>query len=233
MFCGLIVSLLIMDWLGSITLAGLIQWQRLKLSHRFWLGCVLLLLFPMIPGIYLVRYCLFHRYRCISVHTVPYFSVVRAKIGLAIGGLITVCLAIAFMIISSSTSTNQIEPLQTTTIQNVNSISTQGIQVPDVTATETIQPQTPTPVAMSAQETPIPVAFNILEDTSTPMAMSTQETPTPVAIAPDEPVVTIKATPQPPIPTPVLESTQPQTAEPTFAATKPTPVKTLPNPSPW
>jgi len=55
LLCGVMISVLITDWRGYITLDGLIQWRRIRRSSRVVLFLFSSLLFVIVVGIYLLR----------------------------------------------------------------------------------------------------------------------------------------------------------------------------------
>jgi hypothetical protein len=52
---ALSVVLAFLDWRGLVSLGGLIRWERITGRARFWLVVVLLLLFPIAIGVFLMR----------------------------------------------------------------------------------------------------------------------------------------------------------------------------------
>lgn len=92
-FCGILTYVLILDWRGSISLAGLIRWGNMQKEKRFVPGCLCVLFFPLLLGVYLVRVMFTYRSSSI-VSAIP--SSRRQKIGAIAGSLVTVGLLIIY-----------------------------------------------------------------------------------------------------------------------------------------
>jgi hypothetical protein len=54
LFWGIIAYVLIVDWSGSISLGGTIHWRRMPSDKRFVPGCLYVLFFPLLLGLYLL-----------------------------------------------------------------------------------------------------------------------------------------------------------------------------------
>ena len=157
-FLGVIVSILIVDWKGLVSLHGWIKWQHMEKKKKTSLGCLFFFVFPLMLCIYLVRACLASFQSTSSSHArlaTPNNN--RAKIGIITGSVVAL-ISLAFATGTSATGAHTATDRATpTTIAQTHQKST-TVPPPKLTIAPTTTP-TPTPkptVAPTTTPTPAP-----------------------------------------------------------------------------
>jgi len=196
---GILASVLIMDWHGYTTIDGLVKWQQMRKSRRFWMWCVHIFLCMFVLGVYLTRKALSYLRSSHQVSGTQWQVVPKSRkhrTGVIAG---TVIALLAFVAYSSSATSSVSTTTVSTTAPVVNTSPTSIVDSqPSDTPTDE-----PTQVTLKATSVPTIVPTRAPVATQAPLA-----TPIPT---------------QPPAPTPV-----PTRAPVPTKAPAPTPVPTQP-----
>jgi hypothetical protein len=183
MLCGILTYVLILDWQGSISLGGLIRWGNMQKEKRIVPGCLCVLFFPLLLGVYLVRAALMHR----SSSIIPAMPLSRRqRTGAIVGPLVT----IGLLLISTTGNASGAGPSSSTTIaQNTQVVSTPVMQKTNVAITQVLNRTTTTPTSIpTLAPTPTPIPLTPIP-TRPPIP-----TPTPIPTQPPAPTPTTATT---------------------------------------
>ncbi len=197
LLCGVMISVLITDWRGYVTLDGLIQWRRIRRSSRVVLFFITSLLFVIVLGVYLLRKTSLYAQGSSAQHLGKTRdakelrgggSVGRPLFGLAAGVL--VALSVFFLYTSPTSSESNITGVNGRVL--LVGMPTEGVRVgstPSVSSTRVPMQMaagtigtpyvgiTPTPVA-NQSSTPTLTPTGVASPTVTPSPTPT-DTPTP------------------------------------------------------
>jgi hypothetical protein len=183
LFWGILAYVLILDWRGSISLGGLIRWSNIQKEKRIVPGCLCVLCFPLLLGVYLIRAAFIYRPSLIMPATTPSR---RQRIGAIVGSLVALG---ALLMYTTGNASGAGLSSSTTIAQSTQIVSTQVPQETHVTTTQILNRTTTTTTtkpAVAPTPTPIP--------------------PTPLPTQPPVPTPTLVPT-QPPVPTPTTAKT--------------------------
>jgi hypothetical protein len=163
LFWGVLVSVLVVDWRGAISVNGWIQWQKLKRRNKILLGLLCFCVSPFLLGVYLVRVLLRNRQPVqpmLVAQGRP--SSGRSKVGMAVGvGVMLIALlaysvgnasgtGVGNAVVSSSANTSLAQTSNSTAVPT-DPPTLLPTQPPTPTAT-----QLPTPTATQPPAAPAP-----------------------------------------------------------------------------
>lgn len=159
LFWGIVAYVLIVDWWGSVSLGGWIQWGRMQSDKRVVPGCLYVVFFPFLLGIYLLRAVFVYRsFAPLAATTASR----RQRIGAVVASLVllgslfiyTTGNASGTGLVSSTTSAQGTQTVSTPVMRTTPRATTQALgrvetvptALPTVAPTPTPRPPTPTSV---------------------------------------------------------------------------------------
>jgi hypothetical protein len=181
LFWGVLVSVLIMDWRGFLTINGWIQWQKGKAVKRILLGLLCLMVSPFLLGIYFVRVFRTQRRspQLIAAGPVSLPSASkRPKVGIIVGAIVTLCALFIYTVgntsgsglKNTSISSSTIAPTATSVgVIHLTPVATKVLVKPTIAPTKA---PTPTPTAVPTSiptQPPVPTAPPAPQPTQPPI----------------------------------------------------------------
>ena len=180
LFWGMLVSVLIMDWCGFFTVNGWVRWQNKSRTKRILIGLLFLMVWPLLPGVYLVRAFLAHRRSLNQIPSGPGYissTLRRPRLGIIVGAVVTLCtLCISTVGSASATgsgSTSTLSSIKSPTVTTMRPVSPTKKAAQVIVKPTAIPTKAPTPTPTIAP-TPIPTIAPTPIPTSLPASQPTQ-----------------------------------------------------------